>query len=231
MSGASRARPRVFTVVLALTALTCVTVTGWTWGESTGQLSAYWSHSAPPGQLAYVVSKLLGLWALVSLCLQLMAALLRSLGWLRMSSRAHILLGLVAVSCMGGHVAVFLLASQLRTGHAALGLLAPRFDLGFYRSSQSLGAIALWLVVLAVGAGVRRLRARGVSRWLHRSVFAAFGLALAHAGAVGSETRMTLVATACFVLGLSVAVLIARSLVGRTKRVEAREEAVSSDAI
>lgn len=187
-----------------------------TWLRSTGDVRAYLTHALPPGQLAYVVSKLLGMLAAGLLWLQLLVALLRFVPGVgsaaRVSLRAHAGLGLATAGMAGAHVACFLVASALRTGHSPWALLLPRFDMGFYRERLSFGAIALWLLLFTLVAGALRMRVPA-ARWLHRLGLLAFVPMLVHALGVGSETRMDGIVRVFWLFAVSVAVLAASWLV------------------
>jgi hypothetical protein len=150
-------------------------------------------EALPAGQALYVVAKLLGLCALCLFWLQCVLALARTLPahWdlPRSDRRLHIRLGVVTVLLILLHVGLFVVAASLRTGHIAWDLLMPSVGHGYYRTSVGLGAVALWLCLLAVFAG-RRV-ARGHRRWtsVHGLWPLVFGLVFVHAIAIGTESR------------------------------------------
>lgn len=166
------------------------------WLVSTGAPQAYLTHRVPPGQSLFVASKLCALLALTLFWLQCMTALARFSpalqGLMRLTRMQHIVLGSAAVGMIAAHVALFMAASGMRTGHAAFNLLIPHFDLGYYSVHVGYGAMALWLLVLAVIAGALRMSGRARWRWLHRAVFVVFVLAMVHGVSIGTETRFGL---------------------------------------
>ncbi|MFZ5637052.1 MAG: hypothetical protein ACOY82_10780 [Pseudomonadota bacterium] len=150
-------------------------------------------EGVPPGQSLYVVAKLMGLCALCLFWLQCILALARRAPVFRgcpsSDHRLHVRLGLTILVLILLHVGLFVVAASLRTGHAAWDLLLPSVGHGFYRTSVGLGAVALWLCLLAIYAG-RRV-ARGERRWapVHRLWPLVFGLVFLHAIAIGTESR------------------------------------------
>jgi predicted ferric reductase len=160
--------------------------------STTGDLTVYFRYEVLPGQFAYVASKMCALYALVALWLQALLGLggpsaARVFG-VKDSARAHRWLGSVAAVLIVAHVAAFVGAASLREGAFAYRFLWPAFH-GFYRSVLSLGAIAFFCVVAAIGAIALWRRGSATTMWVHRLALAGFGLVLAHSYLVGSETR------------------------------------------
>lgn len=179
------------------------------WLLSSGDPAAYFTHHVPPGQFIFVASKLCALLALSLFWLQCMTALARVspalAGFFQFTRWQHIVLGCATFGFTLLHLGLFVIASTLRTKHTALDLLIPTFTQGFYRVNLSLGAIAFWLLVVAVVAGALRLRRGAAWRWVHRIVFAVFALGFLHGIAVGSETRFGLMKYVYAFIGLSIA--------------------------
>jgi predicted ferric reductase len=202
-------------IVCAVTLLIPIVV----WLIATHGPIPYFTHHVPPGQRLYILSKLCALLALTSFWFQSMTALARFSpvlsGFFSLSRSQHILLGVTTFVMVLAHVALFVSASSLRTGHLALPLLLPKFDQGFYTAFVSVGALALWLLILVVIAGVLRARRHAWARWVHRISFVVFGLGFLHGIAIGSETRFGLMKYAYAFIGLSLATaLVSWVLVG-----------------
>lgn len=177
------------------------------WLASAGNPLAYFSAAVPPGQTFYVFSKLFGLLAIVMLWFQGMAALAKNApvlrGFPRLSRRAHVALGVASVTAVVLHVSWFVIASSIRTQHVALDLLLPTFSHGHYRMMVGVGAIAFWLLALALLGGWRRLKGSQGARWLHRLVLGAMCAGFVHGMTVGSETRFGLMTYVYAFIGLS----------------------------
>jgi predicted ferric reductase len=183
-----------------------------TWWISNGGPLAYATHNVPPGQSLFVASKLFALMALSLFWLQCMTALSRKTpalrGFFELTRRQHIVLGCVTAGVVLLHVGLFMTASTLRTHHAAWDLLVPTFVQGFYKTNISLGAIAFWLLLLALLAGVLRLRRSAIWPWVHRTIFIVFALGFLHGISIGSETRFGLMTYVYAFIGLSVSTAV-----------------------
>jgi hypothetical protein len=182
------------------------------WLASTGAPQAYLTHRVPPGQTLFVASKLCALLALTLFWLQCMTALARYSpalqGLMRLTRIQHIVLGSTAAGMIAAHVALFMAASAMRTGHAAFNVLIPHFNLGYYSAHLGYGAMALWLLVLAVIAGALRMSGRARWRWPHRAVFMVFVLAMIHGASIGTETRYGLMKYVYAFIALSMAAAV-----------------------
>ncbi|MFN0063310.1 MAG: hypothetical protein ACKVPX_12460 [Myxococcaceae bacterium] len=158
-----------------------------------GGLLSLASGSRPPGQVAYVLSKLFALTAFGLFWLQCALALSRSSPIFRafpqVNRSGHVRLGLVTAGCALAHALFFFVASSARTGAWAWEVWVPRADRGFYAMNLSLGLGALAVMGLLVLAGWRTLR--GDARWrnVHRlwPLLAAF--AFVHAFSIGTASR------------------------------------------
>jgi predicted ferric reductase len=197
--------PAVCIVTLAIPVLV--------WLISTNGPVAYFVNEVPPGQRFYILSKLFGLLALALFWLQCMAALARFVpalrGFLSLSRKHHIWIGASTFTLVLFHIGLFVTASTFRTGHLALPLLMPKFDQGFYASFVSLGAIAFWILLAVIVAGVLRLRGGEVWRWLHRASLVVFTLGFLHGITIGTETRFGLMKYIYAFIGLSLATAVA----------------------
>jgi len=179
------------------------------WLAALGNPVAYFQYELPPGQVLYILSKLLGLYAILLLWLQLMYGLLKNDALLRAviprwSISIHRLLGLSTLLMTSLHFVVFFIATSIRKGAVAVQLLVPDFGNGYYSTTVSLGWLALvglWVVAVA---GIAR--ARGGHGWIgvHRLAIAVGLLALTHSLLVGSETKTTLWLIIYFFFGVTI---------------------------
>lgn len=196
-------------VVCAATLLIPVLV----WLISTHGPVAYFVHEVPPGQRFYIVSKLFGLLALALFWFQCMAALARFApavrGFLSLSRRQHAWIGATTLVLVVVHIALFITASTLRTGHLALPLLVPKFDAGFYSAFVSLGAVAFWILLAVIAAGILRSRGREIWRWVHRASLLVFAIGFVHGITIGTETRFGLMKYVYAFIALSLATAVA----------------------
>jgi DMSO/TMAO reductase YedYZ heme-binding membrane subunit len=208
-------------IALALCAITILMPLA-IWWQSIGGLQAYLQHSVPPGQIAYVFSKLFALLAIVLCWFQVMAALAKRdtpvlRGFPLLGTRTHVALGVATFVVVSIHLGLFVLASTQRTQHLALNLLVPSFDEGFFRTMVSLGAIAFWLLLVAVVAGRQRLARRRGWVWMHRVVFIALALGFAHGMMIGSESRYGAMKYVYAFVGLSIGAALASQLYQRLR--------------
>jgi predicted ferric reductase len=197
--------PAVCAVTLAIPVLV--------WLISTHNPVAYFVNEVPPGQRFYILSKLFGLLALASFWFQCMTALARFApalrGFLSLSRRQHIWTGASTCVLIVTHIGLFVTASTFRTGHLALPLLVPKFDQGFYTAFVSLGAIAFWILLAVIVAGVLRARGGEVWRWVHRASLVVFALGFLHGITIGTETRFGLMKYVYAFIALSLATALA----------------------
>lgn len=205
----NRVRRLLVPLVCAATLLIPVLV----WLISTQGPIAYFIHEVPPGQRFYIISKLFGLLALTLFWLQCMAALARFApalrGFLILSRRQHAWIGSITFVFVLVHIGLFITASTLRTGHLALPLLVPKFDQGFYAACVSLGAVAFWILLAVIAAGVLRSRGYEVWRWIHRASLVVFAIGFLHGISIGTETRFGLMKYVYAFIGLSLATAVA----------------------
>jgi predicted ferric reductase len=207
-NAAGRFKSLLVPLVCVVTLLIPVSV----WFLSIGNPFAYLTHYVPPGQTLFAISKLCALLGFALLWFQSMTALARFApalrGFLHLGQTQHIWLGVTTVILIATHVALFITAGTLRTGHLTIGLLLPRFDQGFYNTHIAFGAVALWLLLIAIVAGVLRARGLFQVRWVHCLVFAVFALGLLHGTAIGSESRFGLMRYVYAFIGLSLGTAI-----------------------
>lgn len=221
MNTTSKERPVKRFLVPAVCAVTLM-IPVIVWLVATHGPVPYFTHQVPPGQRFYILSKLCALLGLTLLWLQSMTALARFSpalrGFFSLPRLQHVLLGATTLILVGAHVGLFIAASTLRTGHLALPLLLPKFDQGFYASGISIGAIAVWLLLLVAIAGMMRARGHQWARWIHRISFAVFGLGFLHGIFIGSETRFGLMKYVYAFIGLSLATALLSWILAEVRR-------------
>lgn len=151
--------------------------------------SIYFSYETLDGQFFYVLSKWFGFYALCCLWLQVMLGSLRSIGMFNIKNTSHRNLGLLSLSFIVLHAALFVLAVSIRAGHPALIWFIPRFGNGYYVQLVSLGVIAFWSVFVVILSRVF-IKTGSLQRWLHRLALPTLILVMLHSYLVGTETRM-----------------------------------------
>lgn len=175
------------------------------WMQSIENLSDYFGYSLPPGQLAYIFSKLMGLYALSLLSLQIVVGLL-----LPKTGRRHFhqYLGLCSLAALLIHASLFVCAASLRSGHLALHLFLPKLFATYYEFGVSMGVIGFWVILIVVVAGVCRLSGFKSWRWLHYLAFPAFIVIYTHGLLIGSDTRILITNLFYGVIALTIALAL-----------------------
>ena len=188
------------------------------WWSSVGNPADYFQAGVPDGQALYIFSKLAGLVALYCLSWQLVLVLARAVSvghpvlW---TAKAHRALGVLIVLLVALHAGLFVAAASVRSGHLALGPLSVRFTQGFYDQMLSVGAIALYLLLVLAGLGAYMAKTHRAGRFKqsHRQMaFAVSVLAMVHSYAIGSETSNLLV----FVLYSAISIVLIWALLRRS---------------
>ena len=167
------------------------------WWQSGSDIAGYVGGGAPPGQWAYLVAKLTGLYGFIAIWLQVSYGLARHqsiLGKYRWRMSTHRWLGLATALLLTVHFGSYLLAVTLRNGKFPWQMLLPVFDAGQYRTALSLGLLSLVATGVAVIVGLlhRRGRQSRPRLWigLHRLGIAALAAGLVHGMMVGTETNV-----------------------------------------
>ncbi len=161
------------------------------WYRQTGDLSVYFSEQVPQGQFIYVLSKLVGMYALLCIAWQVIASLLNRLEIVRFHwmGLTHRLFGTFVVVLSLSHVLLFFSAVTLRQGSPAWGLLLPSFK-DFYHTHLSFGLIGLLIMFLVMTAGIVRIKKSSArARTLHSAYWVSIVLVYLHALAVGTESQ------------------------------------------
>ena len=205
-----------------------------TWWRSVGDPSVYFTHSLPPGQSIFAFAKLAGLMAIGLFWTQALLAMAPRVpmfrGFPALNRRAHILLGAITTFLIASHVGLFVVASSLRKKVIAWDLLLPNFSHGYYFLCITLGAIALYILIIAVFAGWRTHRGTRAWKKVHMLWLGVFIFALLHSIGIGSETRYGALRYVFFFIGSSLTlVIVARvwsSMHYRQKRLDPRETGV-----
>ncbi|MFA0813023.1 hypothetical protein [Microbulbifer epialgicus] len=165
-----------------------------TWWSSVGNPVDYFGGYMPPGQQAYILSKLAGLLAISLFWLQCLFALGKRFSGAAFAQfcghRSHVALGSLTLIMVLLHVSLFFAAVSIRTGSPAWGLLVPKFSHGYYNQQVTLGLIAFLL--LCVGAFAGWKTAIGSEKWRigHYLWLLVLPLAFIHALSIGTESRL-----------------------------------------
>jgi predicted ferric reductase len=147
----------------------------------------------PSTQVFWVVSRALGIVAIVllslsvSLGLAMSGRLLRRPGVPARLKHLHEACTLVTLGVVAAHGGVLLLDGWLRPSVA--GVTLP-FALAYRPLWTGLGVIGGWLALILAGSFyVRRVIGGRTWRWLHRWTLAVYALALVHAVGAGTDGR------------------------------------------
>ena len=180
-----------------------------------GGLSNGLRAQAPDGQFLYLLSKSVGLTALLMLWWQLFTALITSCGF---SARArlpifkpgkttHVVFGSMLALFIISHAGLFISAVSLRQDSLAMHLLVPDFS-GYYHAALSLGVIAFFMILAAVIMAVTRKYMQRLWLYGHQLVLLAFGLAALHAVLIGSEVGSGMLLYLIILLVSSIVVMV-----------------------
>lgn len=166
---------------------------GTIWFQQTGNVSLYFTNAVPDGQLLYILSKLLGLYAFFFLMMQVLLSLSCRLQLLQISwmGKLHKVTGSMVFLLALTHWFLFFLAVSFRQDSLAWGLLLPNLS-DFYHTHLSFGLIGLWLLLAVVMAGMLRLiRKSAYAPMIHRAYYLSIGLIYVHVLAIGTESQST----------------------------------------
>jgi predicted ferric reductase len=172
----------------------------------------------PRGQLAYLFSKLVALYALAVFALQLAYGIAgtraRALLGFERGLKFHRALGLTTLSLLLIHASLFILGAFLRTGHFPVHFALPSIVADYYVSRIALGWWAGVALILAALCAIFRAQ---IGRWwrvVHWLSIPAAAAAAIHSLSVGTESRMPvmLAAYACMALLLFVAFFLRLSV-------------------
>lgn len=178
--------------VMAMTILFLFVLPAVVWFESTGNLLTDFRPNSMPGQNLYLLSKLMGLYVMILLWLQVMYGLTRNdalFNFLVWTKQRHQYLGIATFVMIVLHVSFFILAVSIRTNAFAYSLLFPNFE-DYYHSMLTLGWFALVMIIVAILARVFRERLSFNWVWLHRLSLPALLLGLTHGLMIGSDATM-----------------------------------------
>lgn len=178
------------------------------WWSHAWAPSLYLSGGAPPGQSLYLVSRAVGLLALVLLSAQMLGGLHRD--------SIHQRLGRITLIALLLHPLLFLSGVWLRTGAVRLDLLFPVFGHGYYHDSIALGGVALGLLIVTIAAVLKRESIGAVWRKLHWLSAPALMLVLIHALRIGTDSRQFGVLAGLGLVGIAIVASIRRAQRRRT---------------
>jgi len=163
------------------------------WLSTEGNPLDYMHYDLPPGQLLYVFSKLMGLYTVMFLWLQIMYGLVGKGNWVdallpKWSIPTHRLIGILVMSAALTHFALFFSAVALRKQTIPVHLLVPDFS-SYFHAVVTLGVISLYLMILVVLVGIYRSRLGKYWVWSHRLSVLMIIVVIAHSLLIGSETK------------------------------------------
>ena len=197
----------------SLIVLLLLVLPGVIWFESTGNLLADFRPDNMPGQVPYLLSKLMGLYVIIFLWLQVMYGLTRNdrlfafvPAW---TKKRHQLMGITTFAVIVTHYALFVAAVSMRKGHFAYGLLAPNFS-DFYHTMLSLGWFAFIMIMAVIFVRMARTFMKVNSLWVHRLAIPALFLGLTHGLMIGSEASMGALIYLYLSLGAITALVVLR---------------------
>lgn len=197
------------------------------WIAQTGDVFFYFSDMAPRGQLLYVLSKLVGMYALASIVWQVILSLLDkaeilSVPW---KGKGHKIMGSLIVILALSHLLLFFSAVSLRQGYPAWGMFLPNFN-DYYHTHLTLGLIALWGLFAILMAGILRVINKGKQlHFLHKTYLLSAGLAYWHALSVGSEVQSNAGMVYYLIVGAIALIILAFWLLKRSSFVSVSQEA------
>ncbi|TQV86166.1 hypothetical protein FKG94_01020 [Exilibacterium tricleocarpae] len=165
----------------------------------------YLFSPAPPGQMLYLLSKLSGMMAAALIVAQVTLALMRRLPSsppsLRPTRHLHRTIGLAIAAAVTGHIALFMGAVALRTGTVPWHYLTPVVNGDYYRTSITLGWLALIILAVVIPCGLIMARLKHYNHralQVHRCAIPAAVIALLHSYLIGTESWLLLILLAIF---------------------------------
>lgn len=161
------------------------------WYRQTGDLLIYLSSDTPDGQFLYVLSKLIGMYALLCIILQLIVSLLEksNMSQFYLPTLPHRTLGIIVVVLAVVHLLLFFFAVSLRQGFFAWNLFLPDFH-DYYHIYLSLGLIGLWVLLAVLFSGLlRAIFSKSNFCFLHNTYWIAIALICIHSFSIGTEVQ------------------------------------------
>jgi len=197
--------------------LVFLSLAAYVWLQATGKLSVYQADTLPAGQIQYILSKLLGLFTIIFLWLQICFGLIKKTAsrHKKIPFNLHPILGMLTAATMLTHFLLFFFAVWQRTETFPVSLLLPQPS-DYYHTGLFFGQLAIILTVLVLVAGRKQFKRGKKQRktmlwwWLHRLSFVVFALALIHSYMIGSETRGSIMPYVYGLMLVSVLVLLVR---------------------
>ena len=165
------------------------------WLSTSRSLWMLGTHTLPVGQVQYVLCKLVGLYTLALLGLQLVYGLLgparSTLGW-QFGLTVHRATGFVVLGLAALHATSFIWAASSRSGHLARDYLWPQFTHGYYLSRIAMGWCAAIALILLASSGALRSTSQRLWRCVHWLAIPTGAAIAYHSLSIGTETRMPL---------------------------------------
>ncbi len=177
-------------LLTTLSLITFFSLPGVIWYQSTGDISIYFSSSAPEGQWFYVLSKLAGMYTLMCIAWQIIATLLTRLDFIQLCwlGAMHAVFGSLVIILAISHATLFFLAMSQRQGYPAWTLLVPDFS-SYYHTYLSFGLLGLITLLAVFVTGLLRLRQSSLVKNLHSLYWLLIGFAYIHALSIGTESQ------------------------------------------
>jgi len=184
------------------------------WYRQTGDISIYFTDEVPEGQLLYILSKLMGMYALLCIALQMIVSLIenpRILG-VKWQAIPHRVFGGLVIIMAISHLLLFFFAVSLRQGSMAWGLLMPDFH-DFYHTHITLGLFGFWILLAILVSGVARiLFANSKISLLHNAYWVSIVFVYLHALSIGTDIQSSLGLLLYGALGVVILVLFINRL-------------------
>lgn len=158
----------------------------WLW--HTGNPLDYFTYNAPIGQIPYLLSKLMALFALSLLVMQFLLMLLRRKRILSgRSVKQHAFVGIGILVFATAHIVLFVAAKSLRAEYLAWETVLPNFGHGYYKSMLSVGSLGFLGLMLTIAAGLKSTKSKKTFNLMHKISYLSFGIIFVHLLSIGSE--------------------------------------------
>jgi len=184
--------PKVLTPFLGLIYLCLIFIVTAAYFLSVGEWSYYFTTDNLPGQFFYILSKYIGLVAIFFVWIQLVTGLLGDVGLrkfgINVSPLFHRKHGILTLSLVLLHIALFITATSIRAGHVTWHFLWFDFD-GYYVSKISIGLIGCMVIMIGISVAIVGRIKQKQWRLAHNTITFSFVFIFWHALAIGSETR------------------------------------------
>jgi len=185
---------KIYSRLLDAVLITLFVIPGIAWLSNTGDIASYFLYTNLDGQFIYVLSKLVGLYAMMFIWLQILLGLLKpqiKRYYGDLTPKSHRWLGIISLILVILHVGLFVAAVSLRNDHFAWKLFVPNFFQGYYALMLTIGLFALiTLLASVISRGVLAKANNAIKLWVHRLVLVAFFMILIHSYTIGTESQL-----------------------------------------